>query len=131
MEKLNIRKSIIILLHAFVGWALCGAIIAVGKQVTSMETTLVLHAIGAPVIFAVLSFFYVKKFSFTSPLQTATFFLLFVAFMDLFVVALFIERSFEMFGNILGTWIPFALIFLSTYLTAAYAKKRTTTEAIV
>ena len=37
--------------------------------------------------------------------------------MPFFVVALLINRSFEMFASLLGTWIPFALIFLSTYLT--------------
>jgi hypothetical protein len=37
--------------------------------------------------------------------------------MDFFVVAMLINRSFEMFASLLGTWIPFALIFASTYLT--------------
>jgi hypothetical protein len=35
--------------------------------------------------------------------------------MDVFVVALLIERSFQMFASLLGTWIPFALIFLSSW----------------
>jgi hypothetical protein len=37
--------------------------------------------------------------------------------MDFFVVALLINRSLEMFTSPLGTWIPFALIFISTWLT--------------
>ncbi len=37
--------------------------------------------------------------------------------MDFFVVALLINRSLEMFASPLGTWIPFALIFVSTWLT--------------
>jgi hypothetical protein len=37
--------------------------------------------------------------------------------MDFFLVAMVINRSFEMFTSPLGTWIPFVLIFASTYLT--------------
>jgi len=36
------------------------------------------------------------------------------------VVATFIEKSYAMFASILGTWIPFALIFGSTYLVGVY-----------
>jgi hypothetical protein len=56
---------------------------------------------------------------YTSPLKTAVSFLLIVMFMDFFLVALIINRSLEMFRSLLGTWIPFGLIFLSTYLTGS------------
>jgi len=36
---------------------------------------------------------------------------------DFFLVALVVNGSLDMFRSLLGTWIPFALIFLSTYLT--------------
>jgi hypothetical protein len=45
--------------------------------------------------------------------------------MDFFVVAILIQRSLEMFASVLGTWIPVALIFLSTYLTGLYVSKKT------
>ncbi len=64
-------KSVIIVAHAIVGWALCGAIIAIGKQIFSMQATLVIHAIGAPLLFVLLSFFYFKNFGFTTPMRTA------------------------------------------------------------
>jgi hypothetical protein len=99
-----------------VGWALCGAIIAIGRQIFSMPTTLVIHAIGAPLLFAILSFFYFKKFGFTTPMQTAIVFLAIVIGLDLFVVATAFEKSFAMFASVLGTWIPFALIFAATYV---------------
>ena len=123
MDKLSIRKLIIILVHALIGWALCGATMGIGMAVTSIENALIIHAIAAPIIFATISLIYFKKFNYTTPLQTAIVFVFFVVFMDVFVVALLIEKSFEMFTNILGTWIPFALIFISTYLTGLYAKK--------
>ena len=41
MDKINIRKLIIILLHVFVGWVLCAAIVVIGREVTSLENTLI------------------------------------------------------------------------------------------
>ena len=124
MAASRTKKVIVILLHAFIGWALCGAIIGIGRGITSMETTLILHAIGAPIIFIVLSLIYCRWFAYTTPLQTALVFIGFVIFMDLFLVALLIEKSFEMFASILGTWLPFVLIFLATYITCLSLKKR-------
>jgi hypothetical protein len=117
MGKSMMKKIFVILFHAFVGWGLCGAIMGIGMAVTSIEITLIIHATGAPVIFAVLSLVYFRKFNYTTTLQTAAVFVGFIIFMDFFVVALLINKSFEMFASFLGTWIPFGLIFLSTYLT--------------
>ncbi len=117
MNKIDIKSLIIILIHAFIGWVLCGAIMGIGMQVTSMESTLIIHAIAAPIFFAIVSLIYFKKFNYTTPFQTAIIFLAFVIFMDFFIVALLIEKSLEMFESILGIWLPFALIFISTYLT--------------
>jgi hypothetical protein len=60
---------------------------------------------------------YFHRFRYTAPLQTVFCFLGFVVLMDFFVVAMLINRSFEMFASPLGTWLPFALSFVSTYLT--------------
>ncbi len=112
--------TLIILAHAFIGWAMCGGLMEAGRRKTTIENALKIHAIGAPIIFAIISLVYFIRFGFTTPLQTAVIFVSFVIFMDAFVVALFIEKSFEMFRSILGTWIPFLLIFISTYLTGLY-----------
>ncbi len=123
MARFGVKSVVIILIHAFIGWCLCGAIMFVGMEVTSIENTLIIHAIGAAIFFAVISLIYFRKFSYTSPLQTAIIFVAFVVFMDFFLVALLIEKSFEMFTSVLGTWIPFALIFISTYLMGLFARK--------
>ncbi len=114
---MNAKKLGVILLHAFIGWILCAATIYIGKSVTSMQTTLVIHAIAAPIYFILLSWFYFTRFHYTSPLVTALIFLGFIVTGDFFVFALLINRSLEMFASLIGTWIPFALIFASTYLT--------------
>jgi hypothetical protein len=56
-------KLFIILAHAFVGWVLCAATMGIGMAVTSMQTTLILHAIAAPVFFACVSLVYFRKFN--------------------------------------------------------------------
>jgi hypothetical protein len=113
----------IILVFAFVGWAICGTIMGIGRSITSLENTLVIHAIGAPIVFGILSGIYFSRFNYTTPLQTAMAFLAFVVFMDVFLIALFVEKSFAMFASILGTWLPFSLIFLSTFLTGLYQER--------
>ncbi len=108
--------------HAFVGWALCGLTMGIGMAVASVETALLVHAVAAPIIFTIVSWNYFRRWGYTTPLQTAVTFLSFVILMDFFLVALVIERSLEMFTSPLGTWIPFALIFASTYVTGRAQK---------
>jgi membrane associated rhomboid family serine protease len=93
-------------------------------KVTTPETTLIIHAIAAPVIFTCLSLVYFRRPIAWSPLRTAAVFLGVVVVMDVFVVALLVERSFEMFASILGTWLPFLLIFLSTWFTGIAVRAR-------
>ena len=121
---MNVKQIAIILGHAFVGWALCAATMGIGMAITSLQNTLIAHAIGAPIFFAVVSLVYFRKFNYTTPLQTALIFVGFVITVDFFVVALLINKSLEMFASLLGTWIPFALIFTSTYLTGLFTVKR-------
>lgn len=114
---MKIKEIMIILVHAFIGWALCGATMWIGMANTSLLNAQIAHAIGAPIYFAIVSLVYFRLFNYTAPLQTALIFVGFVIAVDFFVVALLINRSLEMFAIPLGTWIPFALIFGSTYLT--------------
>ena len=120
MNTKRFTKTLVFLAHALVGWALCGTIIGIGRAVTSMQTTLIVHALGVPVIFGLISLVYFRRFNYTTPMQTGLLFMLFAIAMDFFVVAMFIEKSFEMFTSLLGTWIPFGLIFLSTYLIGTF-----------
>lgn len=117
MATMNVNNSTIILGHAVVGWVLCGAVVWVGNALADMEIALIAHAMAVPLIFAGVAWLYHKRFGYTTPTQTAFMFLTVVVLLDVFLVALLIERSFAMFRSIIGTWIPFALIFAATYLT--------------
>ena len=125
------RKYIIVLAHAFVGWALCAATMGIGMATTSSQKALIIHAIGAPIFFIIISLIYFKNFNYTSPLRTATIFVGFVMIVDFFLVALVILKSLDMFASLLGTWIPFVLIFISTYLTGLYTVSSSKREIAV
>ena len=127
---MNTRKILIILAHAFVGWALCTATMVIGMATMSLESALIVHAIGAPIFFTTISLIYFNKFNYTTPLQTALIFVSFVIVVDFFVVALMINQSLEMFASLLGTWIPFALIFTSTYVTGLLTVRRSGRQAV-
>jgi hypothetical protein len=117
------KKLLILLAHALAGWALCFAIMGIGMAVTTPDKALIMHAAAAPVIFGTVSMVYFIRFHYTTPIQTALAFTGFVIITDFFLVALVINRSLEMFASLLGTWIPFGLIFLSTYLAGSYVGK--------
>lgn len=114
----------ILLTHAFVGWLLCDAIIGIGMSLWPLTTALIVHAIAAPVFFSIVALVYFRKFSYTSPLQTAAIFTGFVMVVDFFFVALVINKSLDMFTSLIGTWIPFGLIFTATYLTGLLVRRR-------
>ncbi len=126
---MNTRKILIILAHAFVGWAFCAASMMIGMATMSIESALIVHAVAAPIIFTIVSLVYFNKFNYTSPLSTALIFDSFVILVDFFLIALIINRSLEMFASPLGTWIPFALIFASTYITGTLTIRSTQQQA--
>lgn len=65
------RRILLLLAFALVGWALCGATIEVGRQFLPMEQVLVAHAVAAPLIFGVLAYVHTRRFAFLRPLPVA------------------------------------------------------------
>ena len=113
-----------LLLHALFGWAACGAIMGIGPVVTSMRTTLLVHAIAVPFIFAAVAWIYFSRFDYTSPLQTAMVFVAFAVVMDAVVVSALIVGNFTMFASVIGTWLPLASMGVVTCLMGAYVRGR-------
>jgi hypothetical protein len=128
---MNIMKLVAIFVHAFIGWALCAATIGIGLATMPLHTALTIHAIGAPIFFTLVSLIYFKKFNYKTPLETALMFVGLVITLDFFVVALLMNRSLETFASLLGTWIPFALIFTSTYITGLSLGRKPQRKAAV
>jgi hypothetical protein len=109
--------------RALVGWAICGATVMTGRQLLPMTVALVVHAIAAPLAFAVLTWDHVKRFPTSSPSGTALIMVALVIGLDALVVAPFLERSYDMFRSPLGTWLPFALILVASYSAARVTRE--------
>lgn len=97
---------------------------AIGPRLFTMQTTLVLHAVLAPLGFAALSLLYFRRFGYTTPLATAAAFVGLIVALDAGLIAPFVERSWAMFASVLGTWLPFALIFAATWFTGLWVGSR-------
>jgi len=111
------KQLAITIAHGIAGWAMCGATMSIGLATTTLSRALVIHAIAAPIIFGAVSLVHLRKQRYPPPLKMAFVFTATVISMDVLVVAPIIERSFQMFASPLGTWIPFTLIFLSSWMT--------------
>ncbi|NQV15978.1 hypothetical protein HQ531_11015 [bacterium] len=117
---MNSKAWLSVLLHAFVGWVLCAATMGLGMAFIAIEKALIIHLIAAPIFFTIVSRNYFIRLNHFPPLQTASIFISFVMLVDFFLVALLINKSLDMFSSLTGTWIPFILIFASSYLTGLY-----------
>ena len=117
------NKIFIFLLHALTGWALCGAVMGIGMKMLSLQNALLLHLFAAPLIFALVSLSYHRKAPSSRPVLVAAGFTAVVMAMDFFLVAWIIQKSFAMFGSFMGTWMPFAMIFISTWTTGRAMRK--------
>ena len=96
-------------------WAACGGVIALGRRLWSLQTTLIVHLFAAVALaFAAASIHRLLAPDFDPFLRAAAMAGLIVA-LDALVVAPILERSYAMFRSALGTWIPFAAIFATAW----------------
>ncbi len=113
-----------LLSHGLVGWAICGATIGIGRQVMSMQATLLVHAAVAPLAFGLLTWRHVRRHPESTPGATALAMTGLVIALDALAVAPVFEHSYVMFRSVLGTWIPFASIAVASYAVARTAAAR-------
>lgn len=96
-------------------WGACGGVIAIGRRIWSLRTTLYVHLIAAPAFAYLLATFHKLLFPGFDPLLRAGVMTGVVMVLDISIVAPLFERSFAMFRSFLGTWIPMAAIFLASW----------------
>jgi hypothetical protein len=112
------RASVAALIaHGILGWAACGALMGVLLATVSEQSAIIGHAVGAPIIFAVVAAHLFLRGGGRRPIFVAGIFTAIVIALDALIVAWLVQRSFAMFSSALGTWVPFALIFVSTFVT--------------
>lgn len=87
----------------------------IGRHLWSTETAVAIHLPAAPIFSFVASAIHATLFPEFDPLTRAVVLVGVVILLDVAVVAPLVERSFEMFRSVIGTWIPFGLIFLAAW----------------
>ena len=119
-----IQKFFVAFVFAVLVWANCGAIMGVGPQFMSMETTLIVHAIGGPLGAIIATMIYYRFFGDLAPLTLASIFVGTALALDALVVSPFFVGDYGMFASPFGLWIPMALIFGVTWLAGAWLARR-------
>jgi multisubunit Na+/H+ antiporter MnhC subunit len=121
----NLFNTFSLILLGGIGWAICGVIYYVGEHLFRSYHAILIHFILAPFVFIGLSYLYFKYLNYTRPVITALIITLIVIGLDLVVVAILIEQSFDMFSSVMGTWLPFIFIFLTVFLTGLHFNDKT------
>ena len=106
-----------VVLFGLIGWVLTELAFYIGKPMVGNYLAILIHFVLSPLIFIILSYIYFRYINMTGSLITAAIIAAILILLDLTVVALFIEKSYWMFFNVMATWMPFLLIFLSVFLT--------------
>jgi hypothetical protein len=87
------HRRLALIACAIVGWALCAAVMGIGMSLTTVENTLIVHAVAAPLIFGVLAAVNLRAFPNASVVSTAAAWLAIFMLLDLVFVAGLILRS--------------------------------------
>lgn len=96
-------------------WGGCGAVMAVGRRLWTLDTALRVHLVAAPVIAFLLSALHEWLAPEFSSLLRATLMTGLVVILDALVVGPVFERSCKLFRSIIGTWLPFMAIFVASF----------------
>ena len=120
---MNTKESLILLVHAIIIYFVCFAVMGVSMATLSIYMALLAHAAAAPFVSAIFSYIYYKKFNHSSPIITALVFVATVILLDFFLTATIILQDYAMFYSMIGTWIPFALIFLAALIVGIHLNR--------
>ena len=102
-------------------WMACGGVMAVGRRIWTIDIALRVHLAVAPAVaFIVSAVHKMLAPEFDSVLRALAITGL-VVLLDAVVVAPLFERSYAMFRSFIGTWLPFALIFLASWAAGILA----------
>ncbi|HXZ17830.1 MAG TPA: hypothetical protein VEH77_18040 [Roseiarcus sp.] len=112
---------IALVLLALALWGACGVVIGIGRKLWSIETTLRVHLVAAPILAFLAATAHRAVAPEFDPLGRAVAMTILVMLLDALVVAPFFERSFAMFRSVIGTWLPFAAMFAASWAAGLVA----------
>jgi len=116
---MSAQRNIEATLHAFAIWTLSGALLIGLMMFTRMETAFAVRVITAPLIALIVSSAFFSKYEHARPLSVAIIFAGVVALLDAVILAGFIDRSPRLLLEPRATWLPYALILLTTWGSGA------------
>ncbi|MBR0777561.1 hypothetical protein JQ625_22240 [Bradyrhizobium diazoefficiens] len=96
-------------------WAACGAVMAFGRGLWGLHTALAVHLAAAPALAFLASAIHKLIAPEFDPKMRAAAMTALIILLDAGVVAPLFERSYAMFRSLIGTWLPFAAIFLASW----------------
>jgi hypothetical protein len=96
-------------------WGACGGVVSVGRRLWTLQTSLRVHLAAAPLFAFLLAAVHKGLAPGFDPALRALVMTAAVVVLDAAVVAPLFERSYAMFRSFLGTWLPFAAIFLASW----------------
>jgi hypothetical protein len=102
-------------------WAGCGGVIGVGRRLWSIDTTLRIHLVAAPILAFLVASLHKGLAPAFDPMLRAASITTIVVLLDALVVAPFFERSYAMFRSVIGTWLPFVAIFAASLAAGVLA----------
>jgi menaquinone-dependent protoporphyrinogen oxidase len=102
--------------YGTMGWLLCVAVMWGLPPVLNSTVASAVHAVAAPLIFAVVARHYFRQRGSRDALWTAAAFVAITALLDLVVIAGAVQHSPAIFASVLATWVPLLLIFLMTWM---------------
>jgi menaquinone-dependent protoporphyrinogen oxidase len=101
--------------YGVAGWAACAALMMGLLALTRAGTAVAVHAVAAPIIFALIAQRYFRVRGARAPFVVAGAFTAIIAALDLGLVAGIAQRSLAMPKSIVGFWLPLTLIFAVTW----------------
>ena len=112
---------IYLLILGLVLWGSCGAVMAIGRKLWSLDTTLRVHLVAATLLAFGVSLIHRWLAPDFNAVLRATALAALIIGLDATVVAPIFERSYAMFRSLIGTWLPFAANFLASLMAGAPA----------
>jgi phosphatidylserine synthase len=127
MKNGSLKKSLIIFGFGFAGWMIWGIFIGIiiglkSSAMISETVELLLLATLPPITFLIVSPIYFKKFEYANPIQTAVAFPAIILVLDILIVALLVEGTFDIFASP-APWASYFLAFVFTLLIGLYMRK--------
>jgi hypothetical protein len=95
-------------------WVACGTVMAVGRRLWGLDAALKVHLAAAPITAFLVAAAHVLIAPGFGSLLRAMAITALVVVLDALIVAPILEHSYAMFRSVIGTWLPFALIFFAS-----------------